>query len=188
MGVSGGGFSLRWLSVMTSLPAGVRSAALLCRDVLGGFWQRQPENKQGRVWGLFSFRPLCSLHQTPSASQPTQIWYGAVVGNGLSGARYVSVSALFMHLPVLWVQEVHGPSGSSWDWGWKFCDVHRDSSFCSIVYAHLCYNRELFKLCRTIIAPSHACLALFIPSPKKPLYLTSALIVDLENMRVDCWT
>lgn len=63
-----------------------------------------------------------------------------------------------------------------------------DSSFCTIVYAHLCYNRELFQPCRTIIAPRHAGAALFIPSPKKPLYLTSALIVDLENMRVDCWT
>lgn len=59
----------------------------------GRLWQRQPENKQGRVWGLFFFfHPLCSLHQTPSASQPTQIWYGAFVGNGLSGARYVSVA------------------------------------------------------------------------------------------------
>lgn len=88
---------------------------------VGGFWQRRPENKPGRVWGLFSFRPLCSLHQTPSASQPAQIWYGAVVGNGLSGARYVSVG--------LFLKKVHDPAGSSWDWGWKFCDVHRDSSF-----------------------------------------------------------
>lgn len=87
--------SLRGLFDVTSLPVGVRSAGLLCREVLGVVWQCQPENKQGRVWALFSFSPLCSLHQTPSASQPAQIWYGAVVGNGLSGARYVFVALFF---------------------------------------------------------------------------------------------
>lgn len=63
--------------------------------------------------GLFSFpgSPLCSLHQTPSASQPPHIWYGAV-GNGLSGARYVSVTLLFQCKKCTVLQAAAGI------WGW----------------------------------------------------------------------
>lgn len=58
---SRGKLSLCWRHAVTSLPAGARSAGLLCRDALGRggrwVWQRQPENKQGRARGLFSSRP-----------------------------------------------------------------------------------------------------------------------------------
>lgn len=52
--------------------------------------------------------------------------------------------------------QVHGPAGSSWDWGWAF--LSKDSSFrsrfCSIVFAHQSNsNRELFQPRRTITAP-----------------------------------
>lgn len=139
--------SLRGLFDVTSLPIGVRSAGLLCREVLGVVWQRQPENKQGRVWALFSFSPLCSLHQTPSASQPAQIWYGAVVGNGLSGARYVFVALSLsarsawscrqkprLRLEILWrAQRL------------QFQNWALSLGFSTIVYAHLCSNSELFQ-------------------------------------------
>lgn len=72
----------------------------------------------------FSFSPLCSRHQTPSASQPPHIWYGAV-GNGLSGARYVSVTLLFQCKKCTVLQAAAGIGAV-----WEFCDVHgEDCSF-----------------------------------------------------------
>lgn len=157
-----------------------------------GYFLTAPTWKQTRTrLGVCFFFLFSSLHQTPSASQPPHIWYGAV-GNGLSGARYVCVTLLFQCKKCTVLQAAAGIGAT-----WEFCDVHgEDCSFRTGLpllglhdcFAHLCHNRGFLQPCRTIVnAPRHECTALPIPSPKKALEVTYfPLIADMRNILIGC--
>lgn len=181
MGVSGGRLSPRWLSVMTSLPAGVRSAGLLCRDVLGGFDSADLRTNQDAFGVCFLFvLYVLSIKHRALLNPPKYDMAPSSVMGCLAQGMYLW--AFFWRKCMILQAAAEIEAGN-----FVTCTetpvskLGSLSSFCPVVHEHLCYNRELFQLCRIIVAPRNACRALFIPSPKKPIYITFA-------MRVDCWT
>lgn len=141
----------------------------------GGFWQRQPENKQGRVWGSVFFFPFSSL---------LSIKHRAHL-NLLTFDMAPSVTGCLAQGMCLWPSYFNARSARSCRqqlglglYGNFVTCTERTAAFelgfliwvCTIVCAHLCHNREFLQPCRSHAnAPRHACAALLIPSPKKAL-------------------
>lgn len=190
MGVSGGkGFPLRWLSVVTSLPAGVRSASRLCRDVLGGVDSAHLKTNEDAfgVCFLFVLSVLCIKHRALLNAPRFDMAPSSVMGCLAQGMYLWPILECLKCMVLQAAAEVEAGNFVTCT-KTPVSEPGFLSSFCTIVYAHLCYYRELFQTCRATIAPRHTGAALFLSSPKKPHNLIFALKVDLESLRVDCWT